>query len=56
MNLFINLVPLVTGIFLVFSALIMITENIVSHMLLKMILFLLGLSNLFVAIKLFGWM
>jgi len=55
MDLFHQLILIVTGIYLVMGALTMNTKNLLSAVLFKVIPFFLGLGCLFSAGKLIGW-
>lgn len=56
MELFIKLMPLIAGIYLVFMAIIMETENFISSLAFKVLPMFIGLGCLFSALKLFRWM
>ena len=50
------IIPLVTGILLIASGLIVTTENTRSSIMFKFIPVALGLVNVLYAVKLYGWM
>lgn len=55
-ELFINISVLVSGVYLVSMALLAQTKNMISAIYFKVIPFFIGISCLFSAFKLFGWM
>jgi len=55
MNTFINLIPLITGIYLISFSFLITTKNIISCLLYQILPFFLGLGCIFSACKLFNW-
>jgi len=55
MELFIKLMPVCSGLFLIVSSLLLRTKNFQSAFYFKILPMLLGLGSLFSGLKLFGW-
>ena len=52
---FINLTPLIAGMYLVFGAMVIQTKGLTSAMVFKVIPMFLGIASLFTSVKLMGW-